>query len=216
MFFAPKVFVALFCGGLVGLERELKHKAAGIKTNMLICAGSALFSAVSLIVSQSFNTDGRYADPGRIAAQIVSGIGFIGGGAIIQARGTVVGMTTAASIWVVSAIGVCVGFGYSSVAIGATCMVVVVLIVITFFERRLLGRVTRFGCEIAAHDPQSALRKDLDALIRSCDLDVDGFDMEKNGDALHISLRYQSRREDHRRFMMELWKTQGVHEVKQR
>src|SRR3712207_3170052 len=102
-FFGPKVLVAIFCGGLIGLERELKGKPAGIKTNMLICLGATIYTCISVLISSSHSATGHYGDPARVAAQIVSGIGFLGGGSIIQSRGTIQGLTTAATIWVVAA-----------------------------------------------------------------------------------------------------------------
>ena len=116
-YLGPKLIVALFCGGLIGLERELKNKAAGIKTNMLICVGSMLFTSTSILIAYAGSKDGDAGDPTRIAAQIVSGIGFLGGGAILQSKENIVGLTTAASIWLVAAIGVWIGMGQLEVAL---------------------------------------------------------------------------------------------------
>ncbi len=101
-----KLIVAGLCGGLIGLERERDNKPAGIRTQMLVAVGSALFMIVSLSVGSDLRVD-----PSRIAAQVVTGIGFLGAGAIIRDRGSVRGMTTAASIWVVAAIGLTIGAG---------------------------------------------------------------------------------------------------------
>lgn len=119
------VMTALLLGFLIGYDREKKMKAAGIKTNMLICIGSTLYTAVSILIQSSHN-DG-FSDPARIAAQIVSGIGFLGAGAIIQSRGSVKGLTTAATIWVVAAVGVTIGAGYPLVATFFTLTVLGVL-----------------------------------------------------------------------------------------
>lgn len=113
--------VALILGAFIGLERELSDKAAGLRTNILICVGSCLF----MIVSKDF-TGLPSADPTRIAAQIVSGIGFLGAGAIMREGEHVTGLTTAATIWVVAAIGMTVGFGFYSLAAATTVMVLVV------------------------------------------------------------------------------------------
>ncbi|MEM7645974.1 MAG: MgtC/SapB family protein, partial [Pseudomonadota bacterium] len=94
-----QVLMALLLGGLVGFDREKKLKSAGIKTNILICLGATLYTSLGVLISST--SDGA-GDPARMAAQIVSGIGFLGGGAIIQSQGSVVGMTTAATIWVVA------------------------------------------------------------------------------------------------------------------
>ncbi|CUS88767.1 MgtC/SapB family protein, partial [Candidatus Kryptonium thompsonii] len=95
-----KFFLAIVFGGLIGLERELKGKPAGFRTNILICLGSTLYMILSMKIA---------GDPGRIAAQVVTGIGFIGAGTIIQARGTITGLTTAATIFVVASIGLAIG-----------------------------------------------------------------------------------------------------------
>lgn len=120
-----QILTAVILGGLVGFDREQKMKSAGIKTNMLICIGATLYTAVSLLNQQDA---GEIADPNRIAAQIVSGIGFLGAGAIIRGgKGHIVGLTTAATIWVVAAIGVTIGSGYPVVAVIFTLTILVVL-----------------------------------------------------------------------------------------
>ena len=119
-----EIVTALLLGGLVGLDREVRMKSAGIRTNILICLGATLYTALSLLNQSG---PGMIADPNRTAAQVVSGIGFLGAGAIIQSRGSVVGLTTAATIWVVAAVGVTIGLGYPLVAIIFTLTVLVVL-----------------------------------------------------------------------------------------
>mgnify|MGYP000070698531 CR=1 FL=1 len=119
-----QVLVALLLGGIVGLDREQKMKAAGLKTNILICIGACLYTTISMIITHK--TQG-IADPNRVAAQIVSGIGFLGAGAIIQGRGNVIGLTTAATIWVVAAIGYTIGAGYPISAFFFSITVLVVL-----------------------------------------------------------------------------------------
>ncbi len=104
-----KILAAILFGGMVGYDREKKMKAAGLKTNILICLGATLYTSISTLFIDNI---GGAVDPNRVGAQIVSGIGFLGAGAIIQGRGSVVGMTTAATIWVVAAIGYTIGVGY--------------------------------------------------------------------------------------------------------
>src|SRR3954463_14476633 len=147
-FFGPRILFSVLCGGLIGLERELKNKPAGIKTNILICLGASLYTSVSILISESHAGAGHYGDPARIAAQIVAGIGFLGGGTIIQARGTILGLTTAATIWVVAAIGICIGIGHAEIAVAGSVTIVGVLIVTNIFEDRVLGRSITFACEI--------------------------------------------------------------------
>ena len=124
-------------GGAIGLERQISGKPAGLRTNMLICLGSALLMDLSLQIGIVENGV-RVGDPARIAAQIVSGIGFIGAGTIMQARGAVVGLTTAATIWVVAAIGMTVGAGHYVEAGGAAALVAVVLSGLGSVEHKLL------------------------------------------------------------------------------
>ncbi len=122
-----KIVAAIFCGGLIGMDRELKMKPAGIKTNVLICLGSTLYTAVAIL--NHLDSSGLNAfDPNRTVAQIVSGIGFLGAGAIIHGKGEfVTGLTTAATIWTVAAVGVTIGTGYVFVALIFTITVLVVL-----------------------------------------------------------------------------------------
>jgi putative Mg2+ transporter-C (MgtC) family protein len=105
-----QILSAIVFGGMVGYDREKKMKAAGLKTNILICLGATLYTVISVLHLKGYA--GGPVDPNRVGAQIVSGIGFLGAGAIIQGRGAVVGMTTAATIWVVAAIGYTIGLGY--------------------------------------------------------------------------------------------------------
>ena len=116
-----KLLIAVLLGGAVGLEREWVGKPAGLRTNILIAVGSTLITLVSVRIA-----DGN-GDPGRIAAQIVTGVGFIGAGTIIQARGSVIGLTTAATIWAVAGIGIAVGAGNIYLAIVAAVLIVVCL-----------------------------------------------------------------------------------------
>jgi putative Mg2+ transporter-C (MgtC) family protein len=144
-----KLGLAVLLGGAVGLERELSGKPAGLRTNILICLGSALLMDLSINIGIGANGV-RFGDPGRIAAQVVTGIGFLGAGTILQARGAVVGLTTAATIWVVAAIGLLVGAGQYVEATGGTVLVFVVLAGLGKVERRILARHRTMGVTIRA------------------------------------------------------------------
>lgn len=115
------LLVALSLGAFIGLERELSDKAAGLRTNILICVGSALFAILSKHLAVTAGSDTT-----RISAQIVSGIGFLGAGAIMRDGEQVTGLTTAATIWVVAAIGVTVGYGFYSLAAVTAVMTLIV------------------------------------------------------------------------------------------
>lgn len=133
--FLVRCGTAALCGAVIGLERELKGKPAGFRTNILICLGSAMYMAVGLLLVNEGGTPG--ADPARIAAQVVTGIGFLGAGCIIQ-RERVKGLTTAATIWVVAAIGIVAGAGFPILAFIASTMVLLTLVVLSPLERRFL------------------------------------------------------------------------------
>ena len=124
--YAIKVLSAILCGGLIGLERELSGKPAGLKTNILICMGSVIYMIVSEEIVIQAGT--RLTDISRIPAQVVTGIGFIGAGCIIRYGSTIAGLTTAATIWVVAALGLLIGIGLYQIAIAFTLVVLIVLV----------------------------------------------------------------------------------------
>jgi putative Mg2+ transporter-C (MgtC) family protein len=140
-----KLLLATVLGGAIGLEREMAGKPAGLRTNILICVGAALFTQLSVDVAQvGYTADGRpFGDTGRIAAQIVSGIGFLGAGAILHGEGAVVGLTTAATVWVVAAVGTAVGAGAFIDATGGTALIMLVLVGLRPFEQRLAAKRRR-------------------------------------------------------------------------
>lgn len=214
-FFAPRVFFAVLCGGLIGLERELKNKPAGIKTNILICLGSAIYTSISVLIAGSLSDTGHWGDPARISAQIVSGIGFLGGGTIIQARGTILGLTTAATIWVVAAIGICIGVGHWDIGVLCSLTVVVVLVGTNFFEDRVLGRSLTFACEVGIDDPTGTVRMGIHQALARNDLMLDDFDFATRGEKMILSFKYSGHRDDHKKFILELWNIPGIREVKQ-
>ena len=118
-----RLLVAALLSGLIGLEREFKHKSAGLRTNVLVGMGSTLVMMTSIMSSELLG-----GEPPRIAAGIVTGFGFLGAGLIIQDKDRVHGITTAGAIWMVSAIGVAVGIGFYSAAIIATTITLLVLV----------------------------------------------------------------------------------------
>jgi len=117
------VLLAVGCGTVIGLERQLKHKAAGLRTNILICLGAAVFTIISREMAS-----GSQDSITRIAAQIVTGVGFLGAGAVIQDRGGVHGLTTAATIWLMASIGMACGAKLYYLAIITTVLALAVLI----------------------------------------------------------------------------------------
>ena len=123
--FVVKLLIAGVLGAAIGLEREMHGRDAGLRTNMLVSVGAALFTVVSLGIVSS---ESAWGDPGRIAAQIVTGIGFLGAVAIIKGGFTIRGLTTAASLWIVAGIGMAVGAGYFDAALLATAIAIAALL----------------------------------------------------------------------------------------
>ena len=121
-------------GGLVGFERERTQRPAGLRTHMLVAAGSACFTVASIYGFQGLGVN---SDPARLAAQIITGIGFLGAGAIFRTGDTVKGLTTASSIWITASIGILIGVGMIYLAIFTTVMTWFVLYVVKSFEMRL-------------------------------------------------------------------------------
>lgn len=130
-----RLCLSLVLGSLVGVERKMKGQIAGLRTFALISLGATLAMVLSIYVPQEC-MGLKNGDPGRIAAQVISGIGFLGAGAIIQMKGSVRGLTTAAGIWVSAAIGMTVGVGMYGIAIVATGLVIILLTVIEKVEHR--------------------------------------------------------------------------------
>ncbi|MBR5332181.1 MAG: MgtC/SapB family protein [Muribaculaceae bacterium] len=131
-----KLCLSFVLGSIVGLERKRKGQSAGIRTFALIALGATLAMIISIYVPQLY-FGLKNGDPGRIAAQVVTGIGFLGAGAIIQMKGSVRGLTTAAGIWLVAAIGLAVGIGLYTVSIIATVLILVILMPLERFEHRM-------------------------------------------------------------------------------
>ena len=117
-----RLVLAAVLGGLIGLERELKHQPAGLRTNMFICFGAALFTVLSDVLAVKY-----LGDHTRISAQIIPGIGFIGAGSILHTRGLTTGLTTAATLFVVASVGMATGGGLYLTAIFATCLALIAL-----------------------------------------------------------------------------------------
>lgn len=124
-----RVFLAAILGGAVGFDRQLRRKPAGVRTHMLVAMGSALAVGVSVLVTQDVVGVGR-TDAVRVAAGVVTGVGFLGAGAILRSPEGVRGLTTAAGIWVTATIGIALGFGYYGIAVGSTVIAVIIIAVL--------------------------------------------------------------------------------------
>jgi putative Mg2+ transporter-C (MgtC) family protein len=190
------LLLAAFLGGLVGWERERRDRPAGLRTHILVCLGSALITLVSIHLS------GTRFDPGRIAAQIVSGIGFLGAGTIIQGRGSVRGLTTAATLWLVASIGLGIGLG----AYWAVALTVVVGLVLLWpireLERRLPYRT--------AHLSVVANGMTVDDVIAALDRPADHISFRQEGQRVSVTLRTRTTRGGVDAIVTRLARTPGI------
>ena len=176
-----RVVLAGVLGGAVGAERELREREAGLRTHMLVAVGAALFTIVSAYAWSDFTFSQRGGitfDPTRIAAQIVTGIGFLGAGAIIRQGLSIRGLTTAASLWVVAAIGMASGAGYYSAAVITTAIVLISLWPLRIVAHRMFERIRpgelRLEVELKAGESPSVLLDTLESkgvAVRSFELE---------------------------------------------
>lgn len=207
-----RLVLAGFLGGCIGLERELKAKPAGLRTTLLICVGAALFTQLSLQIALLAGGDptALKSDPARLAAQIIPGIGFIGAGAILHGKGRVTGLTTAATLWVVTAIGIAVGAGAYVEAIGATLMVLGTLALLGRWERIIRHRVSHRRYT-AAVDPGTESFERLLERFRQGKLRVKVERVEKSAGHVEVTFRVTGPAPDHEHLMKHMLQDAAVH-----
>jgi putative Mg2+ transporter-C (MgtC) family protein len=207
------LLLAAALGGAVGLERELSGKPAGFRTNLLICVGAALLTDLSVAIG-NMAVNPANADPGRIAAQIVSGIGFLGAGTIIQARGAVVGLTTAATLWVVSAIGIAVGAGQYLEATGTTVLVLLALLVLGKIETRLI-HAKRAQNMVVQTLPDIDVVLAVEQILDRHDLGHRMIELERREGEFVFAFELRGPAARRGRALMEVATLDGVHKVRQ-
>jgi putative Mg2+ transporter-C (MgtC) family protein len=197
---AVKLVVAIVCGGAIGFERELSRKAAGLRTNVLICMGSALF----MIVSRHISGGAPYSDPARLVAQVVAGIGFLGAGVILQSHGSITGLTTAATIFIVAAVGITIGEGMFGVALLSTLLIIIVLVALRRVERFVLRRQRMFHYSLRTRDPAQFLENLFD-LLEKQSLQLEDFEVDNDPDGEHhVKLSIVTSIDGNRRLLSEL------------
>ena len=167
-----KLLLAALLGGIIGVEREMRDKPAGLRTNILICVGSTLFMSISTKVAEILG-----GDPTRIAAQIISGIGFLGAGAVLHSHGFVLGLTTAATIWVVAGVGMALGSGMYLVAVFTTAMSLVILYLLAFMEDKIQGRKS-YSYALTVSDLNRALVS-IHKVLQECSVAAASFNFKK-------------------------------------
>ncbi len=210
-----RLVLASVLGGVIGLEREIHGREAGVRTTLLVCLGSALF----MVISESFfyKYQGKilggpfYVDPVRLAAQVVTGVGFLGAGVIIRMKESIRGVTTAASIWVVCAVGLAVGSGYYFFGVATSVVAVLSLIGLKVFEKRLRKDWYK-EMIVVSEDREGQLNRVQDVIDRN-KIKVIGFglrrDLEKKEMTATFRLRLHAIKPD-RDLLKEVFEIEGI------
>ncbi len=176
-----KIFIAIICGAIVGFERELKDKPAGLRTNILVSTGSCVFVILSLHTAQIYSDDA-----GRIIGPIITGIGFLGAGTIIRARGSVRGLTSAATIWVVAGIGMMVGLSEFLFAIVISFIVLFILLILPKAEKMISDMgVTDLEYVIITKPTKSAIQR-TEYILKTLPVNYYRFNVSKEEDTYII------------------------------
>lgn len=144
-----RLILSVVCGGIVGYQRETLERPAGLRTHVLVCLGATLVMLVSIYPFSKYSPQ---ADPSRIASQVVVGIGFLGAGTIIRQGSIIRGLTTAASLWVIAAVGLAIGVGFYMPAAVATVLIFLALTLLSRFEKRVIGTKESFVLRVKAED----------------------------------------------------------------
>lgn len=192
-----RLVVAAILGGIIGLERQLRHKPAGLRTNMFICFGAAMFTVLSRQLA------GTEADSARIAAQIIPGIGFIGAGSILHSRGSVTGLTTAATLFVVASVGMATGGGLYLTACFATAIILLALALLGRLERAYSLRTVVTTYEVTGRNVDSMLR-DVNRILDEEKLTMQRVHLASADPDFRIVFSVDCEREEHNVFSLRL------------
>ncbi len=204
-----RLLIALAVGGIVGLEREFHGKPAGIRTNMLMCFGSCLIMIISIELAR---TTARTADPGRIAAQVVTGVGFLCAGTIMRSRFTVSGLTTAATIWVLSALGLGIGAGYITLSVLGAALVTVILVFLRYVEE-FLARFHATHIVQLVLDEKDGIIASVLHLFTEMKITSEVLDINLEEGRWTATLEYEAPKRQHVGMIKKLSETEGIRSV---
>jgi putative Mg2+ transporter-C (MgtC) family protein len=199
-----RLLMACLLGALVGLQRELKHKAAGVRTNLLICMGSAFFTLLSAVLAGDANPD-----KGRVASNIVQGIGFLGAGLILHNRSRVSGLTSAASVFVVASIGMACGAGLYAAAAVAAIIVILALEAVGFLEQRANLKAFPLIYEVRGSDQPRMMESILEAMDKAGQR-LTGVDRDVIGELQRVSFSLTATSKQHERLRGKLLDKPGI------
>lgn len=197
--FIFRVFTAAILGGVIGFEREYRAKEAGLRTHFLVAMGSALFMIVSQYGFDAVLSTSITLDPSRVAAQVVSGIGFIGAGTIIFQKHVIKGLTTAAGLWVTSAIGLACGSGLYLLSVASTLLVLLCLETIFFILMRIGSRTISVTISTTEREK---IKKVVNQLREDC-VTMDSYEMKRQGELFVVSMELKVKRNNYRNRIIE-------------
>ncbi len=200
-----RLMLAAFLGGVIGLERELKHRPAGLRTNMFICFGAAMFTLLSIALSQGNETT-------RIASQIIPGIDFIGAGSILHARGLVSGLTTAATLLVVASVGMAVGGGLYVTAIFATLVVLLVLFTLGRIEDIFNLKIMVFAYEAAGTSSDDVIAE-VNLILETEYRMMDNVQIARTPQRYRVQFTVNGTYRDQKRLVEEMQKSKVIESV---
>ncbi len=203
-----KILLSAVLGGIIGLEREISQKGAGLRTNILIAVGSTLFTILSFKLAEL----SKGADPTRLAVQIVIGTGLLGAGAIIRARFITQGLTTAASIWITAAIGISVGIGYYLLSFIVTIFVVLIFLALNYISSFLESQDQLHAYVISTEERASVLI-DVKKIIRELGLKYMDARMKKVEGGYEIEIALNTSKTKNQGFVERVMQLSGVKEI---
>ena len=188
-----RIIFAIILGSVIGLERELTNKSAGLRTQIMVCLGACIFTILSIYGFSTAVTLYPLGDPSRVAAQIITGIGFIGAGTIMRQGLTVAGLTTASTLWIVAAIGMCCGCGKISIAVVSTLLAVAVLVLVRTFEVKIMPHNAKhmrkikisFNCKYEDYDEIYKKMTDMFPEV----IDFNNKTIDEDGDRLKMNIK---------------------------
>jgi len=201
-----RLALAALLGAIIGLERELKRKPAGLRTNIFICFGSAMFTILSAELAKDFGIGDRT----RIAAQIIPGIGFIGAGSILHDKGGVSGLTTAATIFVVASIGMAAGGGLYVMAIFATMLIYLALHLLGILERRLNLKPLTINYTVVSVKTADDLVAQVNSILEDQGKEMQAMHLSRLGEKEKLVFRVDGTRNEHKLLMDQLRQSSDI------
>lgn len=195
-----KLLVALLIGAIIGAEREYRTKSAGFRTVILITVGSTLFTIVSNLMSND----------ARVASNIVTGIGFLGAGAIFKEGANVKGLTTATTIWISAAIGMAIGIGQYSLAISVVSIVLLVLVGFSWLPTLIDKLNTELVYNFTIGSVDSSNIKNLESIFKECNVNYKCVKQAKRNDNIHLSYTIKASQKNHKKLVIDLFDDKSI------